>query len=139
MTDPPDQPGAARLHAALDELAAVEEWARRVRDGGGAVREEPAGLVRSVGSVRSVGPVGSVGSVVRVETTTAGGMHRVVAISPAAQRGEEQLAAVRSVVRALLDLAGHQEGAACTEVALTTDGPRIVACRLGGSAGPHTP
>lgn len=75
----------------------------------------------------------------RVETTTGGGMHRVVAISPAAQRGEEQLAAVRSVVRALLDLAGHQEGSACTEVALTADGPRIVACRLGGSAGPHTP
>ncbi|MFI9271504.1 hypothetical protein ACIGXM_12425 [Kitasatospora sp. NPDC052896] len=128
MTRPPDRPGAAQLRAALHELAAVEQWARWLRDGGGVdgggggpdgygVHEEP------------------VGPLLRVETMSGSGMHRVIAVGPAANHDEAQVVAARSVVRALLDLAGHQEGPATTEVALTARGPRIVACRLGGEAG----
>lgn len=127
MTRPPDPPGAAQLRATLQELAAVEEWARRVRDGGGG----GGGGGGPDGGSAHEGLEGLVGPVLRVETMTGGGMHRVLAVSPAPRCDEARLAAVRSAVRALLDLAGHQEGPARTEVALTEDGPRIVACRLG--------
>lgn len=105
----------------------MERWARRVRDGGSG---DGGGGGPDGGGV----PGGPAGPVLRVETMTGSGMHKVVTISPAAGQDEAQFAAVRSVVRALLDLAGHQEGPVCTEVELTARGPRILACRLGGAA-----
>ncbi|GAB2698233.1 hypothetical protein [Kitasatospora kifunensis] len=122
MNRPPDRPGAAQLRATLQELSAIEEWARRVGGGGGGGPDEYP---------TPVDPV------LCVETMTGSGMHRVVAISsatiPAVRTplAEAPAAALRSLVRALLDLVGHQEGPAHTKVALTAHGPRIVACRLG--------
>ena len=61
-----------------------------------------------------------------VKTTTMDGMHTVVRIS--VPLTDEDTAAVRSSVRALLDLLGHKRGSARTEVVLTPSGPRILDC-----------
>ncbi|MCC9308115.1 hypothetical protein LN042_13635 [Kitasatospora sp. RB6PN24] len=132
MTRPSDPPGAAQLRAVLQELTVLEDWAERVRDGGGG-----GGGSGGVGDTGGCGASEElVGPVLRVETMTRNGMHRMVAVRPAADHDEAQLAAVRSVVRALLDLTGHQEGFAWTEVVLTARGPRITAGGLGLSAAP---
>lgn len=81
------------------------------------------------------------GSTFGVETATEDGMHQVVAITGASGRDdpstpdparltEADLAELRSVVRALLDLVGHESGRATTDVVLTAAGPHIVACKL---------
>lgn len=109
-------------------LSEMEQWAARIAASGSAepyLAEDPHR-----------------GATFRMETVTENGMHRVVAVSRArgrqdrgasdlAQLTEAELADVRSVVRALLDLAGHQAGRASTDIVLTATGPRIVACRLG--------
>ena len=61
-----------------------------------------------------------------VETTTNEGMHCVVSTTP--QLAEEEAADVRSLVRALLDLLGHEHGPARVEIAVTPSGPRILDC-----------
>jgi hypothetical protein len=73
-----------------------------------------------------------------VDTVTHAGMHDVVGVTGAggatpegvdllypAVLPEADAAEVRTVVRALLDLAGHENGPVRTRVVLTADGPRI--------------
>lgn len=78
-----------------------------------------------------------------VVTETENGMHRVVAIvalpkgrdgdgPPPPPASESDAAVLRSLVRSLLDLAGHEAGRARTQVVLTAFGPRIARCRIGG-------
>ncbi|MFI5754886.1 hypothetical protein [Streptomyces sp. NPDC051569] len=126
---PPDCPSdAVELRRPLQELSAVERWAQRAGAGG---RPEPYTSEESL-----EGPEFS------VETMTRNGMHRVVGMTAREQRGdpdpggptETEAAVLRSVVRALLDLAGHESGPARTGVVLTARGPRIVACCLQGTA-----
>jgi biotin carboxylase len=75
-----------------------------------------------------------------VETFSYGGVHRVVAVTGKDTGGgvvelghvipasitEEESAAVRSLVTALLDAVGLADGPAHTELILTADGPRVV-------------
>ena len=104
----------------LDELMDTEEWVRGEHT---SVEEHSRHAGRSF----------------HVETMTENGMHNVVEVTasgphsagaPPAGLSTEVLAAVRSVVRAALDLTGHQTGRAVTEISLTEAGPRIVACRI---------
>ncbi|MEV1082002.1 hypothetical protein AB0I98_27750 [Streptomyces sp. NPDC050211] len=104
----------------LDELIDTDEWARGEH---ASVEEHSRHAGRSF----------------HVETMTENGMHDVVVVTasgphgagvPLAGLSAEELAAVRSVVRAALDLTGHQTGRAVTEVALTEAGPRIVAFQI---------
>ena len=61
-------------------------------------------------------------------------MHEVVDISSSSGLPDEATRVVlRSVVRAVLDLAGYESGSAHTDVVLTAHGPRISALRLAGS------
>ncbi|MBA0053682.1 hypothetical protein E0L36_23295 [Streptomyces sp. AJS327] len=74
---------------------------------------------------------------ISVDTLSREGMHTVTAMTAHHRRGaellypaplsEEERAGVRSVVRALLDLAGFETGPAHTRVVVTPDGPRIAA------------
>lgn len=66
------------------------------------------------------------GQTLIVNTTTTDGMHTVVRM--AVPLAEDDAAAVRSSVRALLDLLGHKRGSARTEVVLTPSGPLILDC-----------
>lgn len=93
-----------RLRFALGELAAME----------GRSGEDLAGFPDRHGQA------------LIVRTTTTDGMHTVTEIS--AELTEKDAAAVRSSVRALLDLLGHKHGSAHTEVVLTPSGPRILDC-----------
>lgn len=110
---------------AFQELAEVEFWAEHA---------EVAGHPRSYVSTESLdGPVFSVG------TSTRSGMHQVVDISArptedhprATPPTEAECAVLRSMVRAVLDLVGHETGSAQTQVALTARGPRIARLQLG--------
>ncbi|MFF5039884.1 MULTISPECIES: hypothetical protein [Streptomyces] len=110
---------------AFRELAEVEFWAEHA---------EAPGHPRSYVSTESLdGPVFSVG------TSTRSGMHQVVDISArptddhprATPPTEAECAVLRSVVRAVLDLVGHETGSAHTQVALTARGPRIARLQLG--------
>ncbi|WP_406472004.1 hypothetical protein OH738_40500 (plasmid) [Streptomyces hirsutus] len=110
---------------AFQELAEVEIWAEHT---------EASGHPRSYVSTESLdGPVFSVG------TSTRNGMHQVVDIAArptkdhpqATPPTEAECAALRSVVRAVLDLVGHETGSAHTQVALTARGPRIARLQLG--------
>lgn len=70
-----------------------------------------------------------------ITTVTESGMHQVVDMAarrlgssePSEATPDEQLE-LRSVVRALLDLAGHSAGPVRTSVVLLAEGPRVVAC-----------
>ena len=70
-----------------------------------------------------------------ITTITESGMHRVVAVDarrlgspePTEATPDEQVE-LRSVVRALLDMAGHSSGPVRTSVVLLAEGPRVVAC-----------
>ncbi|WP_446039167.1 hypothetical protein [Streptomyces sp. SID1121] len=126
MKNPRDHsPDRANLRHALQDLSTVERWAERVASGG---RPEPYAAQESLD-----GPQFS------VETETENGMHTVagiVALAPAPDTGtagldETERAVLRSLVRALLDLAGHESGPARTHVVLTPGGPRVAACQLG--------
>jgi hypothetical protein len=110
---------------AFRELAEVEFWAEHTK-----VPRHP----RSYVSTESLdGPIFSVG------TSTRSGMHQVVDISArptedhpqATPATEAECAVLRSVVRAVLDLVGHETGSARTQVALTARGPRIARLQLG--------
>ncbi|MEU1290622.1 ATP-grasp domain-containing protein [Kitasatospora sp. NPDC005856] len=112
--------------------------------------------VRKIGSVDEVDPAWAwreefgldefmveqllLGEELSVETFSVGGRHRVVAVTgkdtgggvvelghvvPAAIT-EEESAAVRSLVTAVLDAVGLVDGPAHTELILTADGPRVV-------------
>ncbi len=121
--NPPSGFTASPRNAALSE---AEQWAVQVAKHGRrgpylADRQPPPGPAFSV------------------ETMTREGMHEVVAISrithePSrgttrpAELAKTEAAQVRSLVRALLDLAGHEAGRATTHVVLTTTGPHIVSC-----------
>lgn len=115
----------AELSHALHDLSTVERWAERANGDDpaaapGAAQDPPEGPEFSV------------------DTETVNGMHSVSRI--AAHPGgvdagppaldESARAAVRSLVRSLLDLAGHESGPARTQVVLTTAGPRVVGCSL---------
>ncbi len=122
MTDPRERPcRGADPGRLLGELAAVE---RRGGTGGGD-RDCDGTAARFT-----------------VETDTVHGMHAVVAITAppvpgggaAPPPGEAQAAVLRSLVRSLLDLAGHGSGRASTTVALGPGGPHVLACRLGTAA-----
>ncbi|MFJ2269218.1 hypothetical protein ACIOHO_23145 [Streptomyces sp. NPDC087849] len=142
MKHPPDRrAGEARARRLAHELSVVERWAIRARTGA-----DPQTLPYRAEESWN-------GREFAVETRTTNGMHEVVAVARAAPEGrpatdgpqggagavpdpcdEDELAALRSAVRALLDLAGHQEGPARTAVVLTPYGPRVVACVLGSAS-----
>ncbi|MGY5106174.1 hypothetical protein [Streptomyces sp. 900105245] len=126
MKHPPDRIDVAvGLRRVLQDLSAVERWA----EGDGATPPEPYADEEPWD-----GPEFS------VETVSDSSMHTVVDITlrrgrdrsrPGRDRpGEDEVAALRSTVRALLDLAGVGFGRACTTVVLTDRGPRVVSCRL---------
>ncbi|MBC3839761.1 hypothetical protein GXW82_04520 [Streptacidiphilus sp. 4-A2] len=123
MKDPPSRARAgAELDSAFADLSAVERWAGSVGAGsrpGPYIAQDPLE-----------------GRQYCVMTETTDGMHRVVAITARPVPGdprpaqEADQAVLRSLVRSLLDLAGHERGAARTEVVLTAAGPRVLECRL---------
>lgn len=116
MKDQRDRsPDGTELAHALQDLSSVERWAERVA----ADREAPPFVDRAP----LEGPEFS------VDTETVDGMHSVARIAPAPSDESEQ-AAMRSLVRSLLDLVGHESGPARTQVVLTPSGPRVVACSL---------
>lgn len=106
----------APLDRVLPDLDAVERWARDVGGYGGGGPQD----------VRY-----------DVETISVDGMHHVVRCTGEGPAGE--CAAVRSVVRALLDLAGHRSGPSRIGVAFSDGRPRIVAWDLAPyrGGGPH--
>ncbi|PZG85664.1 hypothetical protein C1I97_33450 [Streptomyces sp. NTH33] len=127
MKHPPDRIDVAMgLRRILQDLSAVERWA----EGDGAAPPVPYADEEPWD-----GPEFS------VETVSDSSMHTVVDIIP--RRGsdrvragrdrpsEDEVAALRSTVRALLDLADVGSGRAWTTVVLTERGPRVVSCRLG--------
>ncbi|MET7699936.1 hypothetical protein [Streptomyces sp. NPDC005485] len=131
----------AELSHALHDLSTVERWAERANG------DVPAPPDVAQDQEAPQGPEFS------VETETVNGMHSVARIAAhpadrdavagggeAAAAGEEGAAvaldesaraAVRSLVRSLLDLAGHESGPARTRVVMTAAGPRVVGCSLG--------
>ncbi|MFF9767201.1 hypothetical protein ACIGXF_09080 [Streptomyces sp. NPDC053086] len=116
MKDPRDRsPDGTALAHALQDLSSVERWAKRAA----ADAQAPPYVARS----RAEGPTFS------VETETVDGMHSVARIAPSPS-DEAERAAMRSLVRSLLDLAGHESGPARTQVVLTPAGPRVVTCSL---------
>ncbi|MEU8509027.1 hypothetical protein AB0C40_30850 [Streptomyces brevispora] len=127
MKDPSDRsPDGTELHQAFQDLSTVERWAEHVASGD---HRHPYAAPESWD-----GPQFS------VETRTEDGMHTVAGIeawSPGGDGGvavlaETERTVLRSLVRSLLDLAGHESGAARTRVVLTSAGPRVAACRLDG-------
>lgn len=132
MKHPPDRIDVAEgLRHILQELSAIER----------SVEGERAGLP----DARTDGEGSWDGPEFTVETVSDNSMHTVVDIralrdpgQPPADRasgpGEEEVAALRATVRALLDLADIGSGRVCTTVVLTERGPRVVSCRLGGGA-----
>ncbi|MEU0036330.1 hypothetical protein [Streptomyces sp. NPDC006333] len=127
MTTPYSDPSdGAEPRTAFQELADVERWAERKGSGAGAA------------SFVSDRPLN--GPLFGVSTATNNGMHHIVGISPRPTPGQEpaaepptaaERAVLRSVVRAALDLVGHESGDAWVEVVLTARGPRIATFRLG--------
>lgn len=71
-----------------------------------------------------------------ITTVTESGMHQVVAVDarrlgssePSEAATSDEQVELRSVVRALLDMAGHSSGPVRTSVVLLSEGPRVVAC-----------
>ncbi|WP_405939256.1 hypothetical protein OG338_23880 [Streptomyces sp. NBC_00726] len=115
MRDPRDRsPDGTELAHALQDLTSVERWAE---------------LAATGGSPSFVTDAPTEGPIFSVETETVDGMHNVSRIAPPPD-GEAERAAMRSLVRSLLDLAGHESGPARTQVVLTTAGPKVVACSL---------
>lgn len=108
----------------LDELFDAERWSKRTRAERDRHRRFPRRAAR--------------GNTFMVETVTKGGLHEIAGItvrdkrhdSALADLSETELAALRSIVRATLDLSGHESGSALTEVVLTKGTPRIVACEI---------
>lgn len=116
MKDPRDRPpDGTELAHALQDLSSVERWAERVAAHGQAPPYVAQGALE--------------GAEFSVETETVDGMHQVARIAPPPS-DETERAAMRSLVRSLLDLAGHESGPARTQVVLTPAGPRVVACSL---------
>lgn len=100
-----------RLRSALEEMAAIEG------------REDS----------NHPGDLGADCRVLAVETETHDGMHTVVRMADhqgSAQLTVHEAAGVRSSVRTLLDLLGHERGLTRTEVALTPSGFRILDCLM---------
>ncbi|MBP2585258.1 hypothetical protein J3A78_005736 [Streptomyces sp. PvR006] len=130
MKHPPDRIDVAEgLRHILQELSAIER----------SVEGERAGLT----DARTDGEGSWDGPEFTVETVSDNSMHTVVDIRAlrdpgqappdrASGPGEEEVAALRATVRALLDLADIGSGRVCTTVVLTERGPRVVSCRLGG-------
>lgn len=123
---PTSNDGAHAYHS-LDEIRVVERLAEHVAAASDArcyVSEETLD-----------GPVFS------VTTFSREGMHHIV--GPVSQCGldapepapcaatEAELVLLRSLVRAALDVVGHEQGGARVAVALTGSGPRIAAIQLG--------
>lgn len=116
--------GSRTARGLLSDLLDAEAWSERLRSGR---RYKPRGLP----SLRA-------GSSLTVRTRTEDGIHEVVDITrrlrggasvPAALPASDQ-AAVRSVVRSMLDLTAFESGTTLTEVTLADDGPHIVGCRI---------
>ncbi|MFD9247586.1 hypothetical protein ACFV0D_37830 [Streptomyces sp. NPDC059556] len=132
MKHPPDRIDVAEgLRHILQELSAIER----------SVEGERAGLT----DARTDGEGSWDGPEFTVETVSDNSMHTVVDIRAlrdpgkappdrASGPGDEEVAALRATVRALLDLADIGSGRVCTTVVLTERGPRVVSCRLGGGA-----
>lgn len=117
MKDPRDRsPDGTELRQAFQDLSTVERWAERVASG---VQSHPY-----------TAPESLEGPQLSVETRTENGMHTVAGIvewPPGADTGlavldETERAVLRSLVRSLLDLAGHESGTARTRVVLTPSG-----------------
>ncbi|MFD6888484.1 hypothetical protein [Streptomyces sp. NPDC059957] len=113
---PPDLNDEQELGRLLRELSATQRWAE------GLVAEEQSAPEHVEEPLE--------GPRFTVETRTEGGMHTVVGIAAGEPPTEAQQSLLRSAVRALLDLAGHEAGTAHTAVVLTDRGPRIVECRV---------
>ncbi|MEV6731328.1 hypothetical protein [Streptomyces sp. NPDC051364] len=127
MTHPPDHPTAAgHLRRPLQDLSAIERWAGHI-----GAHCPPDGTSED-GTCE--------GAEFDVDTMTRTGMHQVTGITPRRQGGsdparepaEAERAVLRSSVRALLDMAGHESGPARTVVALTPQGACVLSCRLRG-------
>ncbi|MEU8627504.1 hypothetical protein [Streptomyces sp. NPDC048669] len=125
MKDPRDRsPDGTELRQAFADLTTVERWAEHVASG---VHSRPYAAPESLE-----------GPQLSVETRTEDGMHTVAGIvewPPGDDAGvavldEAERAVLRSLVRSLLDLAGHESGTARTRVVLTPVGPRVTACQL---------
>ncbi|MCM2415392.1 MULTISPECIES: hypothetical protein [unclassified Streptomyces] len=125
MKDPRDRsPDGTELRQALQDLSTVERWAEHVASG---VHTRPYAA-----------PEPWEGPQLSVETRTENGMHTVagIAVWPPgddacpAVLDEKERVVLRSLVRSLLDLAGHESGTARTRVVLTPVGPRVAACQL---------
>ncbi|MCX4398105.1 hypothetical protein OHU11_36480 [Streptomyces sp. NBC_00257] len=125
MKDPRDRsPDGTELRQALQDLSTVERWAERVASG---VQSHPY-----------TAPESWQGPQLSVETRTENGMHTVAGIvtwppgdgAGPAVLDESERAVLRSLVRSLLDLAGHESGTARTRVVLTPLGPRVAGCQL---------
>ncbi|WP_438319599.1 hypothetical protein ACSHWO_36575 (plasmid) [Streptomyces sp. HUAS TT3] len=133
MGHPDRPPTAGRLSRTLQDLSAVERWAEHI------------GTERPPASAGHSGPDGGYrgwdGIEFGVDTMTRTGMHHITHITarrrsgtgPAPEPAEGDRAVLRSSVRALLDMAGHESGPAHTVVALTPQGPRVLSCRLRGA------
>ncbi|MEV6162553.1 hypothetical protein AB0L71_11625 [Streptomyces sp. NPDC052052] len=98
---------------------------------------------RLVGSDAGALPPGARpdGPVFVVETESDDGMHEVVGIRHPddVRPSEENRTELRSAVRALLDLIGHETGPARTEVLLHAGGPQVLSCSLdSGGAAPRS-
>ncbi|MFD7626666.1 hypothetical protein ACFV7Q_11640 [Streptomyces sp. NPDC059851] len=129
MGHPYRPPTADRLSRTLQDLTAVERWAEHI----GTERPPDSGSGHRAWDGIEFG----------VDTMTRTGMHHVTRITarlrsgtgttgPAPEPAEADRAVLRSAVRALLDMAGHESGPAHTVVALTPQGPRVLSCRLRG-------
>ncbi|MFG2675175.1 hypothetical protein [Streptomyces sp. NBC_00304] len=125
MKDPRDRsPDGTELRQAFQDLSTVERWAEHVASG---VHSRPYTTPESLE-----------GPQLSVETRTEDGMHTVAGIEawpPGGDSGvavldETERAVLRSLVRSLLDLAGHESGTARTRVVLTPVGLRVAACQL---------
>lgn len=137
MKNPPDLPPVReRLSRALRDLSTVEWWAAHTGTG----RASDDGGEEGTGEEAEFG----------VDTVTRDGMHQVVGITcrapagvgPGREPAEADRAVLHSSVRALLDMAEHEDGPAHTVVILTPRGPRVLSCRLADTTvtatGPET-
>lgn len=116
MNHDPDLNDERELARLLRELSTVEPSAERLAAGG------------HPGPYHVPEPLDGPGY--EVETRTEAGMHTVVGITADLPPSDGDRVLLRSVVRALLDLAGHDEGTAHTRVVLTPRGPQITSCRV---------
>ncbi|SEN18754.1 hypothetical protein [Actinacidiphila rubida] len=131
MTSAPDRPDDPVGPAtSFGEMADAEHWAEYVA------------IARASGSY--AGHDVPDGPLFSIRTRSDNGMHDVVAVEPLrpvhgrehpTPPGEAETVVLRSAVRGLLDVAGHESGPARVDVLLLPEGPRIKGIWLNAPAG----